>query len=150
MGQLTDQVKIEPAHLVGAAVGMVASVWVGLDVFVRALLVLMLADVLTGLIAAGIAGDISSAASRRGLGRKAVTLIVVLVVGWLSANLGDHLGASFPGGQAVAASCCLTELISMLENARRAGMQLGPLDRVLAAARGVQPPSPPSTGPVRG
>lgn len=147
MVRAVDQVKIEPGHLVGAAVGLVMSVWMGLGVFVQALLILQLADVLTGLIAAGVYGEISSIVSRKGLARKATALIVVMVVAWLSANLGEQLGAAFPGGQAVAASFCLTELISMLENARKIGLDLGPLDRVLQAARGAKPAPP--AGPAR-
>ena len=138
-----QQSPVGPVELGGAAIGVVVGVWVGLDVFLRALLVLMLADVMTGLIAAALDGTVSSDASRKGLGRKAATLIVVLAVAWLSANLGEQLGSAFPGGQAVAASCCLTEMISMIENAQKAGMNIGPLDRVLAAAKGTRPTEPP-------
>jgi toxin secretion/phage lysis holin len=133
-----EHLKPDPASAIGAAVGAGLAIWLGMDVFIRALLVLMAADVATGLIAAAVNGTVSSAASRHGLARKAATLIVVMVTGWLSVHLGDYLGAGFPGGQAVAGACCLTELISMLENAKRAGMSLGPLDRVLQAARRVQ------------
>lgn len=144
MGWLKDQ--IEGPGVMGLALGTLMGVWVGLGVFVQALLILQLADVLTGLIAAGLAGTVNSTASTRGLAKKATALILVMVCAWLSANLGEELGAAFPGGQAVAASFCVTELISMLENARRTGLSLGPLERVLAAAQSSQTPKAPPGG----
>lgn len=142
-------VRTDPvAAAIGAAVGAVVGIWVGLGVFVQALLVVMVADVVTGLIAAGVEGTVSSKASLRGLAKKATQLILVLLVAWLSLNLGGYLGEGFPGADAVAGAFVLTELISILENAKRTGVTLGPLDRVLAAARQAQPQPPARRGEV--
>lgn len=134
-----EHLRFDPAAFVGGAVGLVVGVWLGLGVFVQALLVVMVADVVTGLIAAGVEGTISSGASLRGLAKKAVQLILVLLVAWLSTNLRGYLGDGFPGADAVAGAFILTELISILENAKRTGVSLGPLERVLAVARQTQP-----------
>ena len=132
--------KFDPPATLGAAAGLLVGLWLGLGVFVQALLVVMVADVVTGLIAAGVLGTISSAASLRGLAKKSVQLILVMVVAWLSANLNGYLGDGFPGADAVAGAFIITELISILENAQRVGINLGPLDKVLAVARQTQPP----------
>lgn len=132
------------SSVLGALTGAIVGIWIGFGVFIQALLVVMVADVITGLIAAGVEGRISSAASLRGLAKKSTQLILVLLVAWLSANLRGYLGDGFPGADAVAGAFILTEVISILENAKRTGVQLGPLERVLAVARQAQPPPPPS------
>jgi len=143
--------KIDPAAMIGAAAGLIVGLWVGLGVFVQALLVVMVADLVTGLIAAGYEGRISSGASLRGLAKKATQLILVMLVAWLSANLNGYLGDGFPGTEAVAGAFILTEIISILENAKRVGVNLGPLERVLAVARQTQPPQqPPPPRPAGG
>lgn len=145
---MAEHLRADPLMGVGAIGGVILSVWVGLGVFVQALLVVMVADVVTGLIAAGVMGTISSAASLRGLAKKSVQLILVMVVAWLSANLNGYLGDGFPGADAVAGAFIVTELISILENAQRVGINLGPLEKVLAVARQSQPkPQPPAPPP---
>lgn len=139
--------RVEPPTLVGAAAGVILGIWVGLGVLVQALLVVQVADVVTGLIAGAVEGQLSSRKSFTGLARKSCQLILVLVVAWLSANLATYLGDGFPGADAVAGAFIVNELLSMLENAKRAGVDLGPLDRVLAVARQVQSPR---SGEARG
>lgn len=139
--------RFDPLAAVGAVGGVVVGFWVGLGVFVQALLILMLADVVTGMIAAAVDGNLSSAASRRGLAKKATALILVMLTAWLSANLTAYLGEGFPGADAVAGAFVLTEVISILENAKRTGVNLGPLERVLQVARGANPQQP---GPPHG
>lgn len=146
-------VKFDPVAWVGAATGLVVGFWVGLGVFVQALLILQVADVVTGLIAAAVDGNLNSAASGRGLAKKGVALILVMLTAWLSLNLRGYLGDGFPGADAVAGAFILTEVISILENAKRTGINLGPLEKVLAVARQSQPPQaqpPPQTGASRG
>ena len=148
-------VKFDPVAWVGAATGLVVGMWVGLGVFVQALLVLMVADVATGMIAAAVDGNLNSGASGRGLAKKGVALILVMLTAWLSLNLRGYLGDGFPGADAVAGAFILTEVISILENAKRTGVNLGPLERVLAVARQsqpppAQPPPQPETGASRG
>ena len=141
-------VKFDPVAAIGAMTGIVVGFWVGLGVFVQALLILQVADVVTGLIAAAVDGNLNSAASGRGLAKKGVALILVMLTAWLSINLRGYLGDGFPGADAVAGAFILTEVISILENAKRTGINLGPLERVLAVARQAQPP--PTTGADRG
>lgn len=143
-------VKFDPVAWVGAVVGVVVGLWTGIGVIVQALLILMIADVITGTIAAAIEGDINSQMSARGLAKKATALILVMLTAWLSANLHAYLGEGFPAADAVAGFFILTEVISILENAKRTGVNLGPLERVLAVARGAQQQPPPQTGAERG
>ena len=135
-------VKFDPVAAIGAMTGIVVGFWVGLGVFVQALLILQVADVVTGLIAAAVDGNLNSAASGRGLAKKGVALILVMLTAWLSINLRGYLGDGFPGADAVAGAFILPEVISILENAKRTGINLGPLERVLAVARQAQPPPP--------
>lgn len=147
MSDIQQHVRFDPLAAVGAVSGIVIGLWVGLGVFVQALLILMVADLVTGLIAAAVEGTVSSAASGKGLAKKAVALILVMLTAWLSANLTQYLGEGFPGADAVAGAFVLTEIISILENAKRVGVNLGPLERVLAVARQGRPQEP---GPPHG
>jgi toxin secretion/phage lysis holin len=146
-----DPVKFDPVAVIGAAAGVVVGLWVGIGVFVQALLIAMVADVATGLIAATVDGSLSSAASGRGFAKKGTALILVMLTAWLSLNLSTYLGEGFPGADAVAGAFILTEVISILENAKRTGINLGPLEKVLAVARQAQPPpTPPQQEAGRG
>ena len=131
-------VRFDPVATWGALAGIVVGVWVGFGVIVQALLILMVADVVTGMIAAAVDGNLNAGASGKGLAKKATALILVMLTAWLSANLHEYLGEGFPGADAVAGAFILTEIISILENAKRTGVNLGPLERVLAVARGTQ------------
>jgi len=144
---VTEHVRFDPLAAVGAAGGILVGLWVGLGVFVQALLILMVADLVTGLIAAAVEGTVSSVASGRGLAKKADALILVMLTAWLSVNLHAYLGEGFPGADAVAGAFILTEIISILENAKRVGVNLGPLDRVLAVARQGRSTEPPGLPP---
>jgi toxin secretion/phage lysis holin len=144
---VTEHVRFDPLAAVGAAGGILVGLWVGLGVFVQALLILMVADLVTGLIAAAVEGTVSSVASGRGLAKKADALILVMLTAWLSVNLHAYLGEGFPGADAVAGAFILTEIISILENAKRVGVNLGPLDRVLAVARQGRSNEPPGLPP---
>lgn len=144
---VSEHLRIEPVAVLGAGAGLIVGVWIGLGVFVQALLVVMVADVITGLIAAGVEGKVSSHASRRGLAKKSMQMILVLLVAWLTANMSAYLGEGFPGADALAGAFVLTELVSILENAKRVGVNLGPLERVLAIARQSTPPDPPERVP---
>ena len=144
--------RVDPPAMLGAAAGLLVGLWLGLGVFVQALLVVMVVDVVTGLIAAGVENRISSGASMKGLAKKAMQLILVLLTAWLQLNLSGYLSDGFPGTEAVAGAFIVTELISILENAKRTGVSLGPLERVLAVARQTQPPpatQPPAVPPAR-
>ena len=145
---MTEQhVRFDPLAAVGAVGGILVGLWVGLGVFVQALLILMVADIVTGMIAAAVEGTVSSAASGRGLAKKAVALILVMLTAWLSINLHAYLGEGVPGADAVAGAFILTEVISILENAKRVGVNLGPLEKVLAVARQGRSNEPPGLTP---
>jgi toxin secretion/phage lysis holin len=141
-----------PVELAGMAIGAVTGVLVGLGPFFQALLVAMGADVLTGIIAAGSLGEISSRKADLGLQRKAATIVIVLAVGWIAETVGQQLGIPLPGGQAMAGAFIIRELFSLLENAKRTGMDIGPFAKFLAIAQPqVAPPptpAPPTPDPV--
>lgn len=123
---------------VSAAVGMVAGTisWLagGFDTPVLALVICMGVDYLTGLIVAGIfhtspktaGGGLDSRVGWKGLARKFVTLLIVVV-----ANLADILLELHYIRDAVIAAFCANECISILENAGLMGIRI---PKVLQAA----------------
>lgn len=107
--------------LPGAVVGLVVT----MPPLLKALIILQLIDLITGTLVAWSGGAISSDASRRGLVKKATALLLIAAVEVVSnadvgnlAPFGIHL-ASF-----VAGWFCWTEVISIAENAGRAGWTL--------------------------
>ena len=135
--------------LAGSGIGLAVAAWIGIGPFIQVLLVLMLADIISGMLAAIVTGGMSSDRSRRGMAKKAMELLLVLVVGYMSEHLGSDAGFSLPAGKAVAGFFCATELVSILENAVRAGINIGPLKAVLEITRktidrsGEDSPKPP-------
>ena len=123
---------------VPAAVGMLAGVisWLtgGFDTPVLALVICMGVDYLTGLIVAGIfhtspktsGGGLDSRVGWKGLARKFVTVLIVVV-----ANLADILLGLHYIRDAVIAAFCANECISILENAGLMGIRI---PKVLRAA----------------
>jgi toxin secretion/phage lysis holin len=108
-------------------------VWAGLHPTWQALLTLNALDIVSGLIVAGMAGEISSAASFRGVGKKILMWIAVAAAETFSGlpaatRLAD---TSFPSGAVVAFFWCLTEVISIFENLGRGGV---PLPETVVAA----------------
>lgn len=100
-----------------------------------ALLVMMMLDVLTGWLAAASTGTVSSRASWAGVTRKLLTVVVVLVVAIVNAVAPSPLD-DFP----LLLPCLIgylgTEVYSILENVKRAGVPLpSPLDRLFAARK---------------
>lgn len=87
-----------------------------------ALFALIVIDILTGLAKAFISSSVSSDASRKGMTKKAVLLLIVATceVGQrlLAINLPVDLG------QTVAMMYCMTEFISILENAKACGVPI--------------------------
>lgn len=123
---------------VPAAVGMLAGVisWLtgGFDTPVLALVICMGVDYLTGLIVAGVfhtspktsGGGLDSRVGWKGLARKFVTVLIVVV-----ANLADILLGLHYIRDAVIAAFCANECISILENAGLMGIRI---PKVLRAA----------------
>ena len=116
---------------VGALVGITAGVlsWLvgGFDTPILALLICMGADYATGLIVAGVfhaspktsGGGLDSRVGWKGLARKFVTLLIVVV-----ANLADVLLGLEYLRDAVLAGFCANECISILENAGLMGIRI--------------------------
>ena len=116
---------------ISAVVGMMAGMlsWLvgGLDTPILALILCMGVDYLTGLIVAGIfhtspktkGGGLDSQVGWRGLARKFVTLLIVVV-----ANLADLMLELGYIRDAVIAGFCANECISILENAGLMGIRI--------------------------
>lgn len=119
--------------VVKAAVAWMAVAWAGLHPSWQALLTLNALDIASGLIVAGMAGQISSAASFRGIWKKCLMWIAVKAADTFSvlAATAHVMDASFPSGAVVAWFWCVTEVISIFENLGRGGIPLP--DSIVAA-----------------
>lgn len=112
---------------VGLAAGMVSWLIGGFDTPVMALVVCMAVDYVTGLIVAGVfhsspktaGGGLDSQVGWKGLARKCVTLLLVVV-----ANLTDVLLGQCCIRDAVVIGFCANECLSILENAGRMGIRI--------------------------
>ena len=113
--------------VVGLAAGMASWVVGGLDTPILALMICMGVDYLTGLIVAGVfhsspktkGGGLDSRVGWKGLARKFVTVLIVVV-----ANLADVLLELHYIRDAVIAAFCANECISILENAGLMGIRI--------------------------
>ena len=118
----------------GIAAGVVSWLAGGIDLPIVALIVCMAVDYLTGLIVAGVfhtspktaGGGLDSRVGWKGLARKFVTLLIVVV-----GNLADVLLGQCCIRDAVVIGFCANECISILENAGLMGIRV---PRVLADA----------------
>ena len=112
---------------VGVAVGMISWLVGGLDTPVLVLVICMGVDYVTGLIVAGVfhaspkssGGGLDSRVGWKGLARKFVTMLIVVV-----ANLADLLLDVGYIRDAVIAGFCANECISILENAGLMGIRI--------------------------
>lgn len=111
--------------LFGAVTGALFGLWMGLDVAVRVLVLLMGLDIATGLAAAFASKTLDSRVGWRGMSRKVVTLGVVAAV----AVIDPHVAV--PLTQVVAGFYAASELTSLAENAALAGV---PIPRALREA----------------
>ena len=117
--------------MISAAVGVTAGVvsWLvgGFDVPVLALVICMGVDYVTGLIVAGVfhaspktsGGGLDSRVGWKGLARKLVTVMIVVV-----ANLADLLLAVHYIRDAAVTAFCVNECLSILENAGLMGIRI--------------------------
>ena len=120
--------------VVGLAAGMLAGIVGGFDTPVLVLVVSMGVDYVTGLIVAGVfhaspktsGGGLDSRVGWKGLARKFVTLLIVVI-----ANLADILLEVHYIRDAAIIGFCANECISILENAGLMGIRI---PRVLTAA----------------
>lgn len=106
-------------------IGIVASLWLGLHPLVQLLLVLMVMDIISGIIAAGQAGLLNSDRSYVGMRKKVMVLLLVGV----STLIEPYVGLSVAA--VVAGFYCVHEMLSVLENADALGL---PIPGVLSDA----------------
>ena len=120
--------------VVGFAAGVISWLAGGFDTPILALVICMGVDSVTGLIVAGVfhtspktqGGGLDSRVGWKGLARKFVTLLMVVI-----ANLADILLELHYIRDAVIAAFCANECISILENAGLMGIRI---PKVLTAA----------------
>lgn len=113
--------------MVGFTAGLISWAVGGFDTPVLALVLCMAVDYVTGLIVAGIfhaspktsGGGLDSRVGWRGLARKFVTILIVVV-----ANLADVLLELHYVRDAAVIGFCANECISILENAGRMGIRI--------------------------
>ena len=119
---------------VGLLGGTIAGLFGGWDTALQTLVIFMAVDYITGLIVAGVfhtspktkTGTLESRAGWKGLCRKGVSLLVVLV----ACRLDAIIGSSFIRDATVIAFAC-NETISIIENAGLMGV---PVPKVLVEA----------------
>lgn len=114
----------------GAIGSIIASIFGGWSAGLTTLLIFMAVDFTTGLIVAGVfhkskkseTGSLESKASWKGLIRKGVTLLIVLV----ACRLDILLGVNYIRDGAVIAFC-VNECLSIVENAGLMGVPMPPI-----------------------
>ena len=119
--------KIKILSLLGCAGSVIASLFGGWDAALVTLLIFMGVDYLTGLIVAGVFhtsektenGTLESRAGWKGLCRKGVTLLVVLVACRLDLMMGSNFIRD-----AVVIAFVANETISIIENAGLMGIPI--------------------------
>ena len=112
---------------VGFAAGLLSWLVGGFDTPVLALVVCMAVDYVTGLLVAGVfhaspktaSGGLDSRVGWKGLARKFVTMLMVVV-----ANLADALLGQCCIRDAAVVGFCANECISILENAGHMGIRI--------------------------
>lgn len=117
----------EMVGVIGVLGGVISSAFGGFDAGLRILILLMATDYITGLIVAGIFhaspktadGTLESYAGWKGLCRKGMTLLVVLI----AAQLDSYLGSSFARDTVIIAYI-VNELVSLIENAGLMGVPI--------------------------
>ena len=121
--------------IAGILGGFIAGLFGGWDASIRALLLFMAIDFLTGLILAGVfrkspktaSGGLQSKIGWKGIARKGVTLLLVLI----SAQLDLILGTTYIR-DAVCIAFTVNELISIFENAGLMGIPMpAPLKKAI-------------------
>lgn len=97
------------------------------------LLALIAIDVLTGIAAGIVMGSLESSHGWKGVVKKSISLGIVIALDVSAQALKGHTGGfELPAGEFVAAMFCFQELISITENADRAGVWVpGPVKQML-------------------
>ena len=117
--------------------GLLVGVFLSLSVALQTLLILQAIDFATGFLVAWSTGAVSSDISRKGFVKKAVALLLIAAIH--AFTIAHPVG--FDLASMTATWFCTTELISIAENAGRAGW---PLPRFLVDALAKIQSTPPS------
>ena len=120
--------------IAGVGAGLLSWLVGGFDTPILALIICMAVDYVTGLIVAGVfhaspktaGGGLDSQVGWKGLARKFVTLLIVVIANLMDEMLGLHYIRD-----AVIIGFCANECISILENAGLMGIRI---PKVLTAA----------------
>lgn len=127
---------------VGSVGGALLGLWQGLPLMVAALLILMVLDIISGMLAALVTRDLRSRTAREGVVRKALTLIVVAAAAVVERYLDVPVPVVGTVTGGVAGMFCVAELLSITENAARAGVWIpAPLQDALAQLQRVAEPN---------
>lgn len=126
-----ETIKIKIFGLFGMLGSIIAQILGGWDSALQTLLVFMAIDYITGLIVAGVfkksnksdSGALQSNAGWKGLCKKGVTLLIVLI----GVRLDLMLGLGNFIRNAVVIGFCLNELVSIVENTGLMGIPFPPI-----------------------
>lgn len=102
--------------------GALAGLWVRMPDAMHILVYVMAADVLTGLCRAGMAGELNSNCSFRGMMKKAAMLIIAALGVILDAEMRPNLNL----GSILSMAFTAVEGFSIIENAEAMGLPLPP------------------------
>jgi len=126
---------MEKQHVFSFIVGGLGALWTAMvgsfGQAVSVLLVVMLADYITGLMCAIVNKELNSAKGTRGFIKK---LIVLILIGMLYLIEGTWLGTA-AAGEGAAWAYIAIEFISITENAGKIGVPLGPLGNIIAVLK---------------
>ncbi|MBA4495090.1 holin family protein [Paenactinomyces guangxiensis] len=104
---------------VSGVVGAAASfLWGGFPMLLKFLLILMVIDYLSGLLAGWVGGKLSSKTGREGIARKVLMPVLVAVAHFVDVILGT--GTVFRDGMTI--FYLVNEILSIVENVGRAGL----------------------------
>ncbi|WP_158318896.1 phage holin family protein [Robertmurraya kyonggiensis] len=126
---------MEKQHVLSLGIGAIAAFWSALvgsfGLAVSVLLVVMLADYITGLLCATVNKELNSSKGWRGFIKK---LIVLILIGLLYL-IELSLNGTATGGEGAAWAYIAIEFISITENAGKIGVPLGPLTNIIAVLK---------------
>jgi len=94
--------------------------WASVPMAVQVLLILMVADYVTGIVSGFVRGKLSSEVGFRGLAKKLLVLLLIAVCHWVEKSVGIDTGLS----KIVAIGYCFNETVSIIENTARSGVKI--------------------------
>lgn len=125
-GNMNDYVPAIKAPLIGlVAAGL--NLLGGWDVPLQTLAILNVADVISGVAKSILMGTIQSDLCARGILKKIVMWLFVVVAVALDALVTNYLGQDSHLRSVVVVGWCITETISVMENGRAMGLDVPPV-----------------------